>query len=211
MLLLDCYYQNLNNIATTSHCTVAKFDSIATPPLARVSILFLYVHLTKFTSIRAFYSFWVALKSRKMGSRHRDRSRDRRRDRSRDKDRSRDRDRRRRSSRDRDRHRDSHRERRDRDRGSRGRDKNRDRLPSPPRIEEIVQTAEHDGNKLLAETLATLAASRNYATFMAAQNGENSNDSMGEIVEVSGGLPKWNGTRYYSLFRRSKTTTDKLP
>lgn len=114
-----------------------------------------------------------------MGSRHRDRSRERRR--SRDKDRSRDRDRRRRSSRDRDRHRD--RDRRDRDRRSRSRDKNRERLSSPPRSEEIVQTAEHDGNKLLAETLATLAASRNYATFMAAQNGENSNDSMGKIPE----------------------------
>uniref|UniRef100_A0A1Y1N0R8 Splicing factor 1 helix-hairpin domain-containing protein n=1 Tax=Photinus pyralis TaxID=7054 RepID=A0A1Y1N0R8_PHOPY len=110
-------------------------------------------------------------------SRHRDRSRDRERDRDRDHERGRDRDRdrrdRKRRSRDRDRHRD--RERRDRERRSRSR--HRERTPE--------KTAIPDGNKLLAETLATIAATRNYAALVAQRNGELANENSNSQGEES--------------------------
>lgn len=111
-----------------------------------------------------------------MGSRHRDRSRDRdRRDRDRDRDR-----RERRRSRDRDRHRDRDRdrERRDRDRRSRSRSKGRERS------NEIIPP-EPDAEKLLAETLATIAATRNFASLVAQREAENElNRSSGNAVVV---------------------------
>lgn len=100
-------------------------------------------------------------------SRHRDRSRDRDRDRGRDRDRDKDRDRRdrRRSrDRDRDRHRDKERERERRDRErrsrSRGREKSKEKTPEP------------DGNKILAETLANIAATRNFVSLVQTKHEE---------------------------------------
>ena len=104
-------------------------------------------------------------------SRHRDRSRDRDRDRDHDRGRDRDRDRRdrKRRSRDRDRHRDRDRDRDRRDRDRRSRSRHRERTPEKAAIP--------DGNKLLAETLATIAATRNYAALVAQRNGELANEN----------------------------------
>lgn len=105
-------------------------------------------------------------------SRHRDRSRDRDRDR---RDRDRDRDRReRRRSRDRDRHRDRDRdrERRDKDRRSRSRSKGRERSKE--------KSPEPDAEKLLAETLATIAATRNFASLVTQKEAENEANRNGE-------------------------------
>ncbi|KAF5270436.1 hypothetical protein FQR65_LT05624 [Abscondita terminalis] len=97
-------------------------------------------------------------------SRHRDRSRDRDRDHDRGRDRDRDRRDRKRRSRDRERHRDRDRDRDRRDRERRSRSRHRERTPE--------KSAIPDGNKLLAETLATIAATRNYAALVAQRNGE---------------------------------------
>lgn len=114
-----------------------------------------------------------------MGSRHRDRSRDRdRRDRDRDKDRDRDRKDRRRS---RDRHRSRDRDRdRDRRHRTRSRDRSRERSRGRSRDHRISEetSPEPDGQKLLAETLATIAASRNYASAIAMQQQEEYDDNM---------------------------------
>ncbi|XP_044262618.1 splicing factor 1 [Tribolium madens] len=100
-------------------------------------------------------------------SRHRDRSRERDRDR-RDRDRDRDRRDRRKSSRDR--HRDRDRDRRERDRS---REKRREKTPEP------------DGEKLIADTLATIAATRNFAALVAPkpEPDTNSNQSNGSQEE----------------------------
>ncbi|XP_018328118.1 splicing factor 1 [Agrilus planipennis] len=114
-------------------------------------------------------------------SRHRDRSRDRDRDRGRD--RSRDRDKRRRSrdrDRDRDRHRERDRERRERDRRSRSKSESK----SKGREKSPEKTSEFDGEKLLAETLATIAASRNFASLVCQKEAnESSGSQYGEETE----------------------------
>lgn len=107
-----------------------------------------------------------------MGSRHRDRSRDRdRRDRDKDRDR-----RRRERSRDRDRHRDRDRDR-DRDR-RRDRSRSRDRSRGRSSRKSEEKTPEPDGQKLLAETLATIAATRNFASLVAKQEQEEQEANM---------------------------------
>lgn len=125
-----------------------------------------------------------------MGSRHRDR------DRSRDRDRDRESRRERRRSRDRDRDRDRHRDRdRDRDR----RDRDRDRSRSRDRRRSRDKTPEPDGKKLIAETLATLAATRNF-TALVNQRDDNSNTSTGicsisETITFSYGIYSISGSQ----------------
>ncbi|XP_050304239.1 splicing factor 1 [Anthonomus grandis grandis] len=150
-----------------------------------------------------------------MVSRHRDRSRDRDRDRDRerDRDRDRDRDRRRRTrSRDRDRERDRDRDRdrdrhRDRDRESRrSRDRYRDRSRSRSRSRKRERTPEEiDGEKLIQDTLATLAASRSFNQFLQAQ-GENSNHSTGSQDNDEANerrrkrRSRWGGSEHEKIF-----------
>ncbi|KAJ8976957.1 hypothetical protein NQ317_010154 [Molorchus minor] len=121
-------------------------------------------------------------------------SRRRDRDRSRDRDRDR-RDRRRSSrSRDRDRHRDRDRDRdRHRDRSrSRSRDRRRERDKTP---------IEPDGDKVIADTLATLAATRNFANLISKEGDGNSNHStvpMGMTEEEK--RDRWGGTEHEKIF-----------
>lgn len=126
----------------------------------------------------------VVFSELKMGSsRHRDRSRDRDRDRGRDKDRERERDRRERK-RSRDRDRDRHRDReRDRDRRDRDRDR-RSRSKSRGREKSREKTPEPDGQKLLAETLATIAATRHYASLVSAKNCDDNSNSAGLCITL---------------------------
>ncbi|GLV43931.1 Splicing factor 1 [Carabus blaptoides fortunei] len=107
-----------------------------------------------------------------MGSRHRERSRDRERGRDREKDRERHGRERRRS---RDRHRD--RSRRDRSR-DRSRERSTDKSHGRSREKSKEKSIEPDGQKLLAETLATIAATRNYASLVAAKEQEEAEANM---------------------------------
>ncbi|CAH0559129.1 unnamed protein product [Brassicogethes aeneus] len=133
-------------------------------------------------------------------SRHRSRDRERDRDRDRDRgdrdrerDRDRDRHRRRSRDRDRDRHRDRDHHRRDRER-SRSRSRERRREKTPP---------EPDGEKLIADTLATIAATRNFANLVCQREGDgNSNHSTGsqDDERKRKKRSRWGGSEHEKIF-----------
>ncbi|KAI4458857.1 rna-binding protein related [Holotrichia oblita] len=133
-------------------------------------------------------------------SRHRDRSRDRDRDRDRGREKDRDRDRERRErKRSRDRHRDRDRER-DRERRDRERER-RSRSRSKGRDKSKEKTPEPDGDKLLAETLATIAATRQYASFATPKLiDENSNDGVEDSMQKKKKRSRWGGSEHDKIF-----------
>ncbi|CAG9841174.1 unnamed protein product [Diabrotica balteata] len=126
-------------------------------------------------------------------SRRRDRSRSRdRRDRSRSRDRDRDR-RDRKRSRSRDRYRDRDR-RRDRSR-SRDRERRRER-------ERSITPPEPDGDKMIADTLATLAATRNFASLISREGDGNSNMSTesSDDERRRKRRSRWGGSEHEKIF-----------
>uniref|UniRef100_A0A6P7F019 Branchpoint-bridging protein n=1 Tax=Diabrotica virgifera virgifera TaxID=50390 RepID=A0A6P7F019_DIAVI len=126
-------------------------------------------------------------------SRRRDRSRSRDR---RDRSRSRDRDRRdRKRSRSRDRYRDRDR-RRDR---SRSRDRDRERRRERERS---ITPPEPDGDKMIADTLATLAATRNFASLISKEGDGNSNMSTesSDDERRRKRRSRWGGSEHEKIF-----------
>ncbi|XP_056643303.1 splicing factor 1 [Diorhabda sublineata] len=110
----------------------------------------------------------------------------------RDRSRSRDRDRRdRKRSRSRDRYRDRRRERS----LSRGRERRRER-------ERSLTPPEPDGDKMIAETLATLAATRNFASLISKEGDGNSNMSTGssEDERRKKKRSRWGGSEHEKIF-----------
>nr|CAI5820781.1 unnamed protein product [Callosobruchus analis] len=120
---------------------------------------------------------------------------------SRRRDRSRDRDRReRRRSRSRDRHRD-----RDRDRESRHRDRSRSRSRSRDRErrrEREKTPSEMDGDKMIADTIASIAATRNFASLVNKEGDQNSNHSTDSQEEERRRRrrSRWGGGEHEKIF-----------
>ncbi|CAG9818159.1 unnamed protein product [Phaedon cochleariae] len=131
------------------------------------------------------------------------RRRDRDRSRSRERDRDRDRDRRdRRRSRSRDKHRDRDRDRR-RDRGSRSRsrDRDRDRDRTDRRHERHKSpTPEPDGDKMIADTLATLAATRNFASLLKEGDGSSNHSTGSDDDKKRKKRSRWGGSEHEKIF-----------
>lgn len=114
----------------------------------------------------------------------------------RDRSRSRDRDRRdRKRSRSRDRYRDRRRERS----LSRGRDRDRDRRRERERS---ITPPEPDGDKMIADTLATLAATRNFANLISKEGDGNSNMSTGSSDDERRRKrrSRWGGSEHEKIF-----------
>ncbi|CAH1099979.1 unnamed protein product [Psylliodes chrysocephalus] len=120
--------------------------------------------------------------SKRRGDRSRSRDRDRRdRKRSRSRDRYRDRDRRRERSRSRSRDRD--------------RDRRREKVRSPT-------PTEQDGDKMIADTLATIAATRNFASLISKEGDGNSNMSSGSTEDdrKKKKRSRWGGSEHEKIF-----------
>ncbi|CAG9857649.1 unnamed protein product [Phyllotreta striolata] len=125
-------------------------------------------------------------------TRERDR-RDRKRSRSRDRYRDRDRDRDRERDRDRDRDRERRRER------SRTRSRDRERRRERPRS---PTPTEPDGDKVIADTLATIAATRNFANLISKEGDGNSNMSTGSTEDdrKKKKRSRWGGSEHEKIF-----------